>query len=223
MLKDKGIPNTSSSEKDSVTSENLLFQRIIIFLIVFSVLILGALNTQRKILFLSILFLGVIICWVLTLIIIRTARRIDSRSGGRIIKLFLGYIIPIFCSLVLTTGLIFGSFGFADQYLFDINIKPVQIENKIDEIKTAVKEVIKPKVDTTSKNFRSIDSVIAISSSKPQTTNAKRKTQTSTQVPTTIPNKTITPKKSPTSKKVDSTNFENIDKILGEKKDIKKK
>lgn len=142
------------------SNENLLYQRLMIFLIVFSVLIIGALNTQRKILFLSVLALGVIICWVLTLIIIRTAKGIDKKSGGRIIRLLLGYLVPIFCSLLLTMTLVVGSLGFVDPYLFNVEIKPVQLENKIDELKNKIKDQLKPKEVKTTQNFKSIDSVI---------------------------------------------------------------
>ena len=40
--------------QEQTAVENLLYQRLIMFLIVFSIFVLGAVNTQRKILFLSI-------------------------------------------------------------------------------------------------------------------------------------------------------------------------
>jgi hypothetical protein len=141
--------------------ENLLYQRLIIFLIVFSVFVLGAVNTQRKILFLSIIFLGVIICWVLTFILIRTAKRIDDKSGGRLVRLLLGYLVPIFCSSLLTLVLFVGSFGFVDSYLFSTDLKSVQLENKIDELKNDVVKRISPAEKKTSNNFKNVDSVIA--------------------------------------------------------------
>jgi hypothetical protein len=146
--------------QEPTNAENLLYQRVILFLIVFSIFVLGAVNTQRKILFLSVLALGVIICWVLTFIIIRTARRIDNKYGGRIVRLVLGYFVPIFCSCLLTIALITGSSGLADPYLFNVDIKPIQIENKVDEIKNAIKDELKPKEKKTTKDFKSIDSVI---------------------------------------------------------------
>lgn len=181
------------NNSDQSNTENLLYQRLIIFLIVFSVFVLGAVSSQRKILFLSILSLGVIICWVLTLIIIRTAKRIDKKSGGRLIRLLLGYIVPIFCSLLLTGALTVGSFGFVDPYLFNVDLKPVQIEKKVNEITNEIKNQLKPKVDTTSNNFKNIDSVIA-------GTNARTK------------------KKSISNEGKDSKNFKSIESILKEKK-----
>lgn len=147
--------------QERTAAENLLYQRLIIFLIVFSVFVIGAVNTQRKILFLSILAIGVIICWVLTFIVIRTAKRIDNKSGGRVVRLLLGYFVPIFCSVLLTIALFVGSFGFVDSYLFNIDVKSAHIENKIDELKNDIAKQISPGVKKSSGNFKSIDSVIA--------------------------------------------------------------
>lgn len=148
------------NNQEQAGAENLLYQRLIVFLIVFSIFILGAVNTQRKILFLSILFLGVIICWVLAFIIIRTAKRIDENSGGKLVRLLLGYIVPIFCSCLLTLVLFIGSFGFVDSYLFTLDIKPVQSENKVDEPKNEKKNQLKPNTEKISNDFNSIESVI---------------------------------------------------------------
>lgn len=184
--------------QEQTAVENLLYQRLIMFLIVFSVFVLGAVNTQRKILFLSILSLGVIICWVLTFIIIRTAKRIDNKSGGKLIRLLLGYLVPIFCSFLLTIALIVGSFGFVDPYLFNVDLKPVQLENKVDEIKNEIKNQLKPKEDTASKNFKNIDSVIAGSNAGTKTAGTK--------------------KKSTSNEDKDSKYFKSIESIIKEKK-----
>ena len=185
----------SNLNEESTKSENLLYQRLIFFLIVFSIFVIGAVNTQRKILFLSILSLGVIICWVLTLIIIRTARRIDNKSGGRFVRLILGYLVPIFCSLLLTGVLIVGSFGFVDSYLFNIGVKPVQIENKVDELKNEIKNQLKPKEEKVSKDFKNIDSVI-----NNDTINRSKRRDNQL--------------KSGTNKKDDSKHFKSIDKVV---------
>ncbi len=147
--------------QDQTAVESLLYQRLIIFLIVFSIFVLGAVNAPRKILFLSILFLGVLICWVLTFIIIRTAKRIDDKSGGKLVRLILGYLVPIFCSGLLTVALFFGSLGFVDAYLFPTTLKSAKLGNKIDELKDEVVKQISPKKKNSSKNFKNIDSVIA--------------------------------------------------------------
>ncbi|NJD21910.1 MAG: hypothetical protein FIA82_04485 [Melioribacter sp.] len=185
--------SSKENNQEQSSSENLLYQRLILFLIVFSILVLGAVNTQRKILFLSILALGVIISWVLTLIIIRTAKSVDKKSGGKLIRLLLGYLVPIFCSLLLTMTLVVGSFGFVDPYLFNVDVKPVQLENKVDEIKNAIKNQLKPK-ETTTKNFKSIDSVI----NNDSLTRAREKNLL----------------RSGTNKKNDSKYFKSIDKVV---------
>ncbi|TSA25835.1 MAG: hypothetical protein D4R68_08230 [Ignavibacteriales bacterium] len=187
------MSTNSNLNQESTAAENLLYQRLIIFLIVFSVFVLGAVSSQRKILFLSILSLGVIICWVLTFIIIRTAKRIDKKSGGRLIRLLLGYLVPIFCSLLLTLALTVGSFGFVDPYLFNVDLKPVQIEKKVNEITNEIKNQLKPKVDTTYNNFKNIDSVIA-------------------------GNKAGTKKKLISNEGKDSKHFKSIESIIKEKK-----
>lgn len=147
--------------QETMTAENLLYQRLIIFLIVFSLFVIGAINTQRKILFISILALGVIICWVLTFIVIRTAKRIDNKSGGKLVRLILGYLVPIFCSGLLTVALFFGSLGYVDSYLFPTTLKSANLENKIDQLKEAVVKQISPPKKNSSANFKNVDSVIA--------------------------------------------------------------
>lgn len=189
--------------QEQTAVENLLYQRLIMFLIVFSVFVLGAVNTQRKILFLSILSLGVLICWVFTFIIIRTAKRIDNKSGGKLVRLILGYLVPIFCSCLLTLVLFAGSFGFVDSYLFSTDLKPVQLENKIDELKNDVVKRISPVEKETSNNFKNIDSVIAesktVRSGKPlENINFENS-----------PEKTVVPKQN-----INSKYFKTIDSVI---------
>ena len=191
----KGKMSNWDNNPEQSGTENLFYNRLILFLIVFSIFVLGAVNTQRKILFLSILSLGVIICWVLTFIIIRTAKRIYNKSGGRLIRLLLGYLVPIFCSLLLTIALTVGSFGFVDSYLFNLDIKPVQLENKVDEIKNEIKNQLKPKEEKISKDFKSIDSVI----NNDSITRARKKDSLL---------------KSGTNKKDDLKYFKSIDKVV---------
>jgi len=117
----------------------------------------------------------------------------DNKSGGRLIRLLLGYLVPIFCSLLLTIALTVGSFGFVDPYLFNVDLKPVQIEKKVNEITNEIKNQLKPKVDTTSNNFKNIDSVIA-------------------------GNKAGTKKKLISNEGKDSKHFKSIESIIKEKK-----
>jgi len=189
--------------QEQTAAENLLYQRLIIFLIVFSVLVIGAVNTQRKILFLSILSLGVIICWVLTFILIRTAKRIDNKSGGKLVRLLLGYLVPIFCSSLLTVVLFVGSFGFVDPYLFNVDLKPVQLENKVDELKNDVVKRISPAEKKTSNNFKNVDSVIAESKT---VRSVKQLENISFENP---PEKTVVPKQN-----INAKYFKAIDSVI---------
>lgn len=198
--------------QEQTAAENLLYQRLIVFLIVFSVFVIGAVNAQRKILFISILSLGVIICWVLTFIVIRTAKRIDNKSGGRLVRWLLGYLVPVFCSMLLTTALFFGSLGFIDPYLFSSEIKQVQLENKIDELKNDLVKRISPGEKKTYNDFKNIDSVIAegktVRSDKPLENISSEKT----------PQKVVKPKQNNESKY-----FKNVDSVIVSDKPLSRK
>lgn len=198
--------------QEQTAAENLLYQRLIIFLIVFSVLVIAAVNAQRKILFLSILLLGVLICWVLTFIIIRTAKRIDNKSGGRLVRIILGYLVPIFCSFLLTSFLFFGSFGFADPYLFPSEIKQIKLENKINELKNDLVKRISSEEKKTSDNFKNIDSVIA----EGKTVRSADKSGNTKLV--NPPGKTFTPKQN-----ISSKYFKSIDSVIVNDKPVKSK
>src|ERR1035437_7842728 len=95
---DEVNPNWDLSRERSV-AENNLNQRLALFLIIFLIVFIGAVNTSKKYFFLSLLFVGVLICWILAYTIIRStrkinlinkelysaddhARRIDKKSGG---------------------------------------------------------------------------------------------------------------------------------------------
>ena len=198
------MSSSSDYNKDQTAAENLLYQRIIIFLIVFSVVILAAVNAQRKILFLSILFLGLIICAVLTLIIIRTAKQVDNKSGFKIVRLILGFVIPVFCLLMLITFLTAGSLGFVDPYLFPAEFKQVQLENKLNKIKDDVLKKISPPEKKTGDNFKDVDSVIAEGNRVAQTGNPLENN----------PVKSKTSKTAISKQTVDSRYFKAIDSVI---------
>ena len=88
-----------------------------------------------------------------------------------------------------------GSFGFVDSYLFNLDIKPVQLENKVDEIKNEIKNQLKPKEEKNFKDFKSIDSVI----NNDSITRARKKDSLL---------------KSGTNKKDDLKYFKSIDKVV---------
>jgi hypothetical protein len=165
-MKEKKESTEPDNSSKNISNENIFYQRLFFFLMIFAVIVIGAVNTQRKILFLSILLVGVIVCWAAAFILIRTSKVIDNKLGGRFVKLFLGYIIPVLCSSILTLALIFGSFGFMDKLLFDLDVNPIHIENKMNDVKNEVKKIIQPKADTSSKNFKNIDSMLSEKKSK---------------------------------------------------------
>jgi hypothetical protein len=78
-----GVPNIDSSQRDSSSPvwdmsherafmETLLGQRFNFFLVFFSFVLAGALNSHTQRYFQLILSLGTIICWRLALVVIRT-------------------------------------------------------------------------------------------------------------------------------------------------------
>jgi hypothetical protein len=164
--------------QERMISENLLNQRLSIFLILFALVVAGAVTTQKKLFFIVVLFIGSVLCWVLAYAIFGLARRIgflvkelsrndDSGGGmgynkgsGRSVRLLLGFFVPIFCSSVLTLALLLAVSGTIDQYLWFTPAISAPLENKIDKIKTEIKDQIVSGKRDSSKNFTSVDSVI---------------------------------------------------------------
>jgi hypothetical protein len=170
-------PNWDLSRERSI-AENNLNQRLALFLIIFLIVFIGAVNTSKKYFFLSLLFVGVLICWILAYTIIRStrkinlinkelysaddhAKRIDKKSGGRSSRWLLGYFVPISCCVLLTMGLLAGSFGFLDPYLTIIVDKSVQVENKVETKAVEFKKEISREPDNSSKYFKNVDTVIS--------------------------------------------------------------
>jgi hypothetical protein len=158
--------------------ENLMNQRLGLFLVVFTIIIVGVVTTQKKIYFLSILFIGAVICWVLAYTIIRLAKKIGilakeinsyagstsskiDHGGGKTTRILLGYFVPIFCSTLLVLIFLVGSSGFIDSYLWIDSSTVVKVENKVNEVKNDIKEQITPKKENSSTQFQSVDKVIA--------------------------------------------------------------
>jgi hypothetical protein len=156
-------------------TENLINQRLGLFLIVFAIIIVGVVTTQKKIYFLSILFIGAVLCWVLAYTIIRLARKIGiltkeinsfevstsskiDRGGAKVTRILLGYFVPIFCSTILVLIFLVGSSGIIDSYLW---VPVTQVEQKVNEVKEDIKEKLTPKKENTSVEFKSIDKVIS--------------------------------------------------------------
>ncbi len=170
--------------RDRNGAETVLNQRLVLFLVVFAVVIVSALNSQKKIFFLSLLFAGLVICWVLAYIVVTAARRVgylvkelhandpdakkmDRKGGGRSVRFLLGYFIPIFCSALLTVAFVTGAFGFMDTYLWPTSTSTTAVENKAKEIGSEIKKQIEPKKDETAGHFKNVDSVILLSKQSP--------------------------------------------------------
>ncbi|MCL6097722.1 MAG: ATP synthase subunit I [Bacteroidetes bacterium] len=171
--------------RDRIGAETVLNQRFVLFLVVFAVVIVSALNSQKKIFFLSLLFVGLIICWVLAYIVVTAARRVgylvkqihvndpeskiaDRKGGGRSVRFLLGYFIPIFCSALLTIAFLTGAFGFMDAYLLPTSVSTTAVENKAKEIGSEIKKQLEPQKDETQSHFKSVDSVIMLSKPLPE-------------------------------------------------------
>jgi hypothetical protein len=203
---------------ERAATENLLNQRLGLFLIVFAIIIVGVVATDKKIYFLSILFIGAVICWVLAYTIIRLAKKIGiltkeinsfagassskiEKGGGKTARILLGYFVPIFCSTLLFLIFVVGSSGFLDSYLWIDPATVSKVERKVNDVKNDIKEQITPKKDSVAVEFKSVDKVIEESK--------------------VIRSKSVTDKfekevtKQVTPKTVDrSKNFQNVDAII---------
>jgi len=161
-------------------------------------------------LFLAILFLGLIISWVLTLTIFVTARKlgsIEKNLFSKIVRWLVGYFLPFFCSLIISVGFISGAFGYFDPYLtIDLG--------KIPTVEQGIKKLGETlgKPDSASlrnnPNFRNIDDVI-----KEQ---AKQAAAESGALNDSLRRKN-TPKDK-AAKVKPNPNFKSIESILNEKK-----
>ncbi len=219
---DPSVDSDSVEElnRDRIGAETVLNQRLTLFLVVFAVVIVSVLNAQKKIFFLSLLFAGLVICWVLAYIVVTSAKKvgylvkeinandpvakkIDRKGSGRSVRFLLGYFIPVFCSLLLTVAFLTGALGFIDPYLWPTSINTATVENKLKEIGTEINKQIEPPKDRTAGHFKNIDSVILLS--KPITAekkNASAKQSTSAQI------------KSSSDKF--SSDFKNVDSVIAQ-------
>jgi hypothetical protein len=226
--------------QERMISESLLNQRISLFLILFAIVIVGAVTTQKKILFVSIVFVGTVLSWVLAYAIFGLARKIgflvkelntlddseirkiDRKGSGRIVRLLLGYFVPLFCSSLLTFALLLAVSGLIDSYLWLTPAVPAAVESKIDQIKTEIKNQIAPPKENTSKNFTSVDSVILAGQTVKQTPkpdnmmNDVKKQMVPKEIPVPKENSLLKGNNSP-------KNFKNIDSVIVRDKPVKVK
>ncbi len=132
MTEDQDIKGSWSKSDERVFIENLLCTRFNFFLVFFSLVIGGAISTSDQIYFKIILCLGVIIIIPFSLTIARAQKKLDVNleelfsTEGHPVKIYndlcrgsfppsmrqwIGYWIPIICSLVLLIGAILALFG----------------------------------------------------------------------------------------------------------------
>lgn len=160
--------------------ERAIDRRLAIFLVFFTVVIIGALGSGSASLSSVGFSIGSIICWLLAISIILTTRKtgalaralkktgdsayslIEIRLYSVFIRWILGYIIPVFCAIVLTFGSVASSLGWLNNiwfYKFQVESKIDQIKNKLPEIKIENKPEVKSPAKP-DKNFQAIDSVL---------------------------------------------------------------
>jgi hypothetical protein len=209
--------------------ERAIDRRLAIFLVVCIVVIAGALASGSASLSAVGFSIGSFICWLLALSIILTTRKagavahvlkkegentfakIETKLYSKSIRWILGYIIPVFCAVILTMGSVASSVGWLNNmwfYKFKVESKIDEVTNKLPEIKIEKKDsVITQPVDN---NFKPVDNVIN-SEIKPveekiqvSTTTEESKTAGKTQ-PTV---KAKTPPAKPTR------NFQPIDRVI---------
>jgi len=108
----------------------LVNQRLQFLILFFSIVVAGAINTQSLAHMQFVLFLGAIISWLFSAVIVQTQTRLTSilniieedpthpytivttRTGQKQrIQPLVSYIIPVICSLTLTIGSILSLFG----------------------------------------------------------------------------------------------------------------
>lgn len=168
-------PTSFDVKEERYFAESLLSQRtnfFIIFFVVLVVLAIVASNFSHYYLVI-VLSVGTIICWGLTLTILKLSLRIRyidrnlGKEGTNVITSFLklpfkilGWVsdifIPVLCSILITVGLILSTSGY-----FDTKLIPQRVEEKAKEGLKLEKDTLKKvKQPERIKEFKSIDSVI---------------------------------------------------------------
>jgi hypothetical protein len=144
----------------------------------FAFVIVGALGSGSPSISSVGFSIGSIICWLIAVSIILTTKKADAFSKevknsnanyfarierklySKAIRWILGYIIPVFCSIVLTFGSVASSAGWFNNVWFYKS----KIDSKVDEIKNNLPEIkvqkAEDKKSEQNKNFTPIDSVI---------------------------------------------------------------
>jgi hypothetical protein len=162
--------------------ENQLSQKINFFLLFFALIIGGVALSKSKDFSLTVLFVGAVVLWFLSLTIINATRKvnivlkelikddqhptsiIDKKAKGRLIRIIVGYGLPIFCAAIVTLTFIAGISGL---YSFGFPTKTEVIQTIKEGIdKTKEKIIEKKQPENAAKYFQSVDSVIISSRSQ---------------------------------------------------------
>lgn len=182
MVKISTPPNESPTQiwnqnQERIVYETILSQRLHFVIIFFVIVLASSFLTidKSKDYLITILSIGTIIIWALTFTVLRLSlklRAITNNSGSVITKpikwilkiprIILGWLgdlfIPVFCSLIITVGLIFASTGY-----FDSQILPHNVEEKIKDVLPSLKKTVadssKKKTEYI-KEFQNIDSLL---------------------------------------------------------------
>jgi hypothetical protein len=197
--------------------EKIHNQRLNFFLIFFSIIVAGAAFARSREFVIFILAVGSVVLWILTLTLISATRKVnyslkallkdenhptvlvDRKAKGRIIRIFSGYVLPIFCSSIITLTCLA---GVSEFYFFDFPVKPEvlkDVKENLQKGKDSLIKQIKP-VQDNSKYFQSVDSVI-------------NKKKVIPIVPDTFKAKHV-PKQPVTRKESSDPNFKAIDKVI---------
>jgi hypothetical protein len=111
---------TMSQERQFM--ETILYQRFNFFLIFFSLIIAGSINSKDQCQLCIVLTIGTVVCWLIAGTLWRSQRKLNIALGelfkntshpARIIRdigggfpalNIIGYCLPVICSVILTTG-----------------------------------------------------------------------------------------------------------------------
>lgn len=164
-----------SLNQERVFSEELMNKRINFFLIFFVILFVAVLFVKEKEMISFMLIAGTVITWILSFSIFSTTRKVnriikmlkkegghplsslDSKSFDLINRFLIGYALPIFCSIIITTGSVLSVSGTLNLYLpfkEEVTRKAEQIKEDVKKSLPKTKEKSRP-----SKYFQPIDSV----------------------------------------------------------------
>lgn len=178
------IINDELNESESVLAllelDKSIDRRLAIMLVFFVFVIMGSLASGLSSISAIGFSIGSIICWLLAVSIMLTTKKtgetiktiskvegniyakIEKRLYAKSIRWILGYIIPIFCSLVLT----FGSVGSSAGWFNDFWFTRITIEDKIEDLKESLPNIKIEKSDKPAqkvepdKHYKSVDSLI---------------------------------------------------------------